>query len=189
MMNYDFHWNWPILFLVIYASVITGVLIMSFLRQQPTKLPSPGFNYDDDPRPNLQGKIILEAKENKSDKKQIKIRLKVTNEGKQTAYDTKAIWYDGDMNWYQWKSSPPLHLRKPHLMGNLRPQESIEFDLECEIDYVAMPGKSDIFFCLFSIEFEFRQSNGESCLQEISWFNYAEEYDFLESSNVLRYFD
>ncbi|TKC00018.1 hypothetical protein [Pedobacter cryotolerans] len=178
--------------LLVYSGIVTGMLIMVLVQRSRVSQGDLNLTYgslDDDPRPDLYGDILDENREHVGDQLRIRIHLKVTNLGKQTAHKLNAVWGGDDGNWFQWTIVPPLDKRTPLPLGTLKYNESVEFHLECEVPYINTKEKGDHFFCLFSIDFEFRQSNGETCIQELKWFSYSNDYVFIGSGEVYRYYD
>lgn len=177
--------------LLVYSGMVTGMLIMVLIQRSRVSQGDSNFpyGYHDDPRPDLYGHILDENRQRVGDRLRIRIHLKVTNLGKQAAHKLNAVWGDDDGNWFRWICVPPLDETKPLHLGMLKSNESVEFHLECEVPYIQTQEKGDHFFCLFSIDFEFRQSNGETCIQELKWFSYSDDYVFIGTGEVYRYYD
>ncbi|MFN0254991.1 hypothetical protein [Pedobacter ureilyticus] len=182
--------DFAILFLLVYASVVTGFLLGK-KKSKPVnaQIHSNTFGYDDDRRPFFYGEVTKKQIVDHEDKKHIHLTLTFTNFGKQIAYDVKAMWFDENDNWPNWNADVKLNFERPHKVGDLKYKEAFDINLACEVENVVDKRGNDVFFYFFAVEVEFKQSNGETCSQVITCVNFSDEFYLQDSGNVLRYFE
>lgn len=192
IMLTDLNLNHLIICLLVYMGTVTTLLLMAILKMKKiayAPLASQAFGFDDERRPYFKAKILNQQIVTVDAKKQISLTLYLENTGSQTAYNTRAVWYDEDLNSSGWQSKPELQSYNPFSFGDLRNGREFKIELFCEVDNVIDPQGRDVFFAILQIELEYKQSNGETCLQVITWINFSNTYDFFEEGRVMRFFD
>lgn len=186
----QFSWqDFAIIFLIIYSLIATYLLFSgNELKHKLTQVPSIALGEDDERRPCFYAQLTDKKLTDYEDKKHVQLTLTLTNYGKQTAFDTKAMWFDDSDNWPEWNTNSDLSFENPLKVGDVERNRRFNIELACEVEKVIDKKGNDIFFYFFAIELEFKQSNGETCNQVISCLNFSDEFYLEDSGNVARYF-
>ena len=134
--------------------------------------------------PEFSARIVQRNDFERAEQINIQFVLEITNYGLQEASQLSVQWDSDDANFYEWIVTPDITM--PAQFESVHHQDYISLAFECKVPLVTLPNKNKSYFAFFALELNYRQPDGQECMQVITWLDHSNEFGWLDSGFVQR---